>query len=229
MIGSERAWMSWSSGKDSALALAMAQADATLDVVGLVTTVDGKTGEVPVHGVPLALVSAQAGALGLPLCVVELPWPCPNSIYEQRLGQALDEAVVQGVRRLVFGDLHLREIRQYRERLLAGSGIEPAFPLWGRDATEVADQIVGSGIRALLSCVDPARVPAELVGRWYDRQLLDELPPDTDPCGENGEFHTFVVDGEAFAEPVAVTVGATSLRDGFIVAELSGRSGTEQD
>jgi uncharacterized protein (TIGR00290 family) len=213
-----RGWMSWSSGKDGALAL-QAVRDA-VDVVGLLTTLDGGTGQVPVHGVPNELVRAQARALGLPLHVVELPWPCPNDVYEARTAQALAGALREGVDRLVFGDLHLRDVREYRERALSGSGVEPVFPLWGRPTAELAARIVRSGLRAVVVSVDLARVPAELAGRWFDERFLAELPAGIDPCGEHGEFHTFVVDGPGFAAAVDVEVGAVVEREGFAVAEL---------
>lgn len=221
MVGSRaRAWVSWSSGKDSAAALNAAREAGDLDVVGLLTTVDADTGRVPVHGVPLALVRAQAAALGLPMRVVELPWPCPNDVYEARTGEALTEARRSGVERLVFGDLYLRDIRDWRERWLSGSGVTPSFPLWGRPTAELAAAMVRAGLRAVVSCVDIAQAPAELAGRWFDERFLRERPDGVDPCGENGEFHTFVVDGPGFAAPVDITVSAPVERHGFAVVDL---------
>jgi uncharacterized protein (TIGR00290 family) len=221
MEASRRAWVSWSSGKDAAFALGAV--GASLDVVGLLTTVDAAGGRVPVHGVAHELVRAQARALGLPLHVVELPWPCPNEVYESRTADALAGAHRDGVTRLVFGDLHLRDVRDYRERSLAGSPIAPSFPLWGRPTAALAAQMVQNGLRAVITSVDPAQAPGELAGRWFDAQLLADLPPGVDPCGERGEFHTFVVDGPGFARAVDVEVGAPVERDGFVVAELSPR------
>jgi uncharacterized protein (TIGR00290 family) len=221
MADRTRAWASWSSGKDGAFALHVARETGAVDVVGLFTTLDAAARRVPVHGVPHVLVQAQADALGLPLHTVDLPWPCPNEVYEARTGEALAAARRAGVERLVFGDLHLRDVRDYRERLLAGSGITPVFPLWGRPTADLAVEIVRSGLRAVVTCVDPAQAPADLVGRWFDERLQAALPAEVDPCGENGEFHTFVVDGPGFTAPVGVAVGVPVERDGFVVAELA--------
>jgi uncharacterized protein (TIGR00290 family) len=216
---SRRGWVSWSSGKDAAFALAAVR--GSVEVVGLLTTVDAAGGRVPVHGVPRGLVRAQARALGLPLHTVELPWPCPNEVYEARLGEALAGARRDGVERLVFGDLHLRDVRDYREGVLSGSGLAPLFPLWGRPTDALAAEMVERGLRAVVTCVDPAQAPGDLAGRWFDARFLAELPAGVDPCGEHGEFHTFVVDGPGFAHAVDVEVGPPVERDGFVVAELS--------
>ena len=221
MDGSTRAWLSWSSGKDSAFALRTVRAAGTVDVVGLLTTLDSGSGRVPVHGVPHELVGAQARALGLTLHVVELPWPCPNQVYEARTAEALALARRDGVGRLVFGDLHLRDVRDYREAALAGSGVEPDFPLWGRPTAALAREMLGCGLRAVVTSVDLAQTPSGLAGRWFDERLLAELPPGIDPCGEHGEFHTFVVDGPGFAAPVNVVVGAPVERDGFLTVDLA--------
>jgi uncharacterized protein (TIGR00290 family) len=216
-----RAWLSWSSGKDAAFALAATRAAGMVDVTGLLTTVDAATGRVPVHGVPLSLVRAQARALNLPQRVVELPWPCPNEVYAERVRAALAEASGSGVGHVVFGDLHLAEIRAYRERMLADSAVAPLFPLWGRPTDRLAREILRAGVRAVVACVDTSQAPAELAGRWFDERFLDELPAGIDRCGENGEFHTFVVDGPGFSAPVAVGVGPVVERDGFAVVELA--------
>jgi diphthamide synthase (EF-2-diphthine--ammonia ligase) len=172
------------------------------------------------HAVRRTLLEAQAAALGLPLHVVELPSPCPNQVYEDRMQAAVDAARAAGVTRMVFGDLYLADVREYRERMLAGSGIEPVFPLWLEPTDQLARRMTGSGLKAVLTCVDPAQAPATLVGRWYDDELLDALPPDVDPCGENGEFHTFVVDGPGFGQPLDVVVGDVVERDGFVFADV---------
>jgi diphthamide synthase (EF-2-diphthine--ammonia ligase) len=168
-------------------------------------------------------VQAQADALGLPLHVVELPWPCPNDEYERRTGAAVEAAVRSGVRTLVYGDLFLADIREYRERALAGSGLTPAFPLWERPTAPLAARMVEAGIRAVVVAVDPARMPGELAGRPFDAAFLRDLPADVDPCGERGEFHTFVTDCPGFAAPVAVEVTGTVERDGMVVATLRRR------
>jgi uncharacterized protein (TIGR00290 family) len=214
------AWMSWSSGKDSALALHEARAAEGLEVVGLLTTVNATFDRVAMHGVRRALLEAQAAALGLPLHVVDLPWPCPNEVYEQKMAVAIDEARRAGIEAMVFGDLFLEDIRRYRETALEGTGMTPFFPLWRRPTPDVARSLIELGFRAVIVCVDPAQAPREIAGRWYDAALLEELPSGVDPCGENGEFHTVVVDGPGFALPVDVEVGEVVERDGFVFADV---------
>ncbi|MGH9304686.1 MAG: ATP-binding protein [Acidimicrobiales bacterium] len=211
--------MSWSSGKDSALALHTLRSEGT-EVTGLLCTVNSTAGRVAMHAVRRELLEAQAAALALPLHVVELPWPCPNEIYEQEMSRALERAHAQGVRSVAFGDLFLEDVRAYREQAMEGTGLAPVFPLWRRPTGEVSREILDSGIRAVLTCVDPAKVPGELAGRWYDEALLAELGPEVDPCGEHGEFHTFVADGPDFAAPIEVAVGERVCRDGFVFADL---------
>ena len=212
--------MSWSSGKDSALALHEARAAGEFDVVGLLTTVNAEFDRVAMHGVRRALLEAQAEALGLPLNVVELPWPCPNEVYERNMAAAVDRARRSGIAAMVFGDLFLEDIRRYRETALGGSGVVPSFPLWRRPTPVVARTLVDLGFRALVVCVDPRQAPREIAGRWYDQTLLDDLPARVDPCGENGEFHTVVVDGPGFLHPVDVEVGEVVERDGFVFADV---------
>lgn len=213
MGGVRRAWVAWSSGKDSALALHDALADPGLEVVGLLTTLDEASAAVTMHGVPRALVEAQAGALGLPLHVVEVPQPCPPELYDQRMEVAIDAARAEGVTVVVFGDLHLADVRAFREANMAGSGIDPVFPLWEEPVDQLAARIVDLGLAPVVTCVDTEQLDARFVGRRYDRAFLAELPPGVDPCGENGEIHTFVTDGPAFAHPVPVTIGAPDLTD----------------
>jgi uncharacterized protein (TIGR00290 family) len=215
-----RAWISWSSGKDSAFALDAVRRSGELDVVGLLTTVNSTADRVAMHAVRRELLEAQAAALGLPLQVIELPWPCPNAVYEERMSMAVSAAEADGVTRMVFGDLFLADVRDYRERMLAGSGIEPVFPLWLTPTDALARRMTASGVRAVLTCVDPAQAPRDLIGRWYDDALLDQLPPRIDPCGENGEFHTFVVDGPGFANPLDVDLGEVIEADGFLFADV---------
>jgi uncharacterized protein (TIGR00290 family) len=212
--------MSWSSGKDSTLALHEVRAAGEVEVTGLLTTVTASEGRVAMHGVRRVLLEAQAAALGLPLHIVELPWPCPNPVYERLMSAALDAAGRQGVSRVVFGDLFLADIRAYREASLAGTGMTPVFPLWRRPTAEVARAILASGIRAIITCVDPAQAPKAIAGRWYDQALLRELPESIDQCGENGEFHTFVTDGPGFARPLDVIAGESAERDGFVFTDV---------
>jgi uncharacterized protein (TIGR00290 family) len=212
--------MSWSSGKDSALALHHALSDGEVEVTGLLTTVNAEFDRVAMHGVRRALLERQAETLGLPLHVVELPWPCSNEIYEQLMGKAVTAAVTAGAEAMVFGDLFLVDVRAYRERMLEGTGLRPLFPLWRRPTPELARELIASGVRAVVTCVDRAQAPSELAGRWYDDELLAELPTAVDLCGENGEFHTVVVDGPDFSAPIAVTVGEIVERDGFVFADV---------
>jgi uncharacterized protein (TIGR00290 family) len=215
-----RAWVSWSSGKDSLLALHRARQTDEVEVVGLLTTVERESQRVAMHGVRRELLEAQGAALGLPVRVVDLPWPCPNEVYEQRVAAAFADARSQGVDVVVFGDLFLDDIRRYRERSLRGSGLSPLFPLWRRPTSELARELLDEGIRAAVTCVDLAQAPAELAGRWYDEAFLADLPVGVDPCGENGEFHTVVVDGPGFTSPIEVTLRNTTERDGFVFADV---------
>jgi uncharacterized protein (TIGR00290 family) len=212
--------MSWSSGKDSAFALLSALKRADLEIVALLTTVTDAFERVSMHGVREELLRAQARAIGLPLVDVRIPSPCPNSAYEERMAQALKGAVVDGVDTMVFGDLYLADIRAYREERLSAIGFRAEFPLWLRDTRALAREMVDSGLRAVLTCVDPRKVPAALAGREFDERLLADLPAGVDPCGENGEFHTFVHAGGPLREPVPVRVGDIVERDGFVFADV---------
>jgi uncharacterized protein (TIGR00290 family) len=216
-----RAWMSWSSGKDSAYALAIARAEPELDVVALLTTVTDDYRRVSMHGVREELLHAQAQATGLPLVQVRIPAPCSNAEYEERMGAALGGALASGVDTVVFGDLYLADIRAYREAQLAKLGMRAAFPLWKRDTRALAQEMIDAGVRAVLTCVDPRKIPRELAGRDFDSSLLADLPASADPCGENGEFHTFAHAGPALREPVAIRRGEVVERDGFVFADFT--------
>ena len=215
-----RAWMSWSSGKDSALALHETVTAGEVDVVGLLTTVNSIADRVAMHAVRRQLLLAQGAALGLPVHVIELPWPCASSVYEDGMAAALRTAADDGVTQMVFGDLHLEDVRAYRLAALAGSGITPVFPLWGRDTAELARDVMSLGIRAVVTCIDPKQVPAALCGSWYDEAFVRSLPAGADPCGENGEFHTFVASSPDFRAPIEVTLGEVVERDGFVFADV---------
>jgi uncharacterized protein (TIGR00290 family) len=219
-IRTARAWMSWSSGKDSAFALAAARRDPELDVVGLLVTLNASADRVAMHAVRRSLLEAQAERLGLPLHVVEIPSPCPDDTYRERMGAAMGDAAASGVRRVVFGDLYLEDIRAYREQMLAGSVIDPVFPLWRRPTDALAREMLAAGVRAVVTCVDPRQLPASFAGRTFDEAFLADLPGGVDPCGENGEFHTFVRDGPGFSSPVDVEVGEVVERDGFVFCDL---------
>jgi uncharacterized protein (TIGR00290 family) len=215
-----RTLLSWSSGKDSAFALAMLRQQDDVEVVGLLTTVNATAGRVAMHAVREELLEMQADAVGLPLWTVEIPWPCPNDVYETALAGAVDRALGEGITHMAFGDLFLADIRAYREAQLLGTGITPLFPLWDRDTRLLARDMIASGTRAVLTCVDPQQIDAAYAGRNFDAELLEELPSSCDPCGERGEFHTFAWDGPAFHHPLPVRVGETVERDGFVFTDV---------
>ena len=215
-----KAYVSWSSGKDSAFALYEAQRSGVADVVGVLTTVNEVYGRVAMHGVRDGVLDRQIAALGLPALKVMLPNPCPNEIYQERMAQACARIKEQGVRHIVFGDLFLEDIRAYREQQLAAVGMTGIFPLWQRDTAVLARAMIDSGMVAHLVCVDPRRLGREFAGRRFDRRLLDELPRQVDPCGENGEFHTLVSAGPMFADSIDVRVGEIVERDGFVFADV---------
>ena len=215
-----RAFISWSSGKDSAFALLEVRASGLAEVVGAITTVSEAYDRVAMHGVRSSLLDRQMVALSLPSHRVMLPSPCSNEIYEARFGEACELLKSQGVRHIVFGDLYLEDVRAYRERQLAALGMSGIFPLWRRDTPELARAMLASGLVAHLTCVDPKRLDRSFAGRRFDGRLLDDLPREVDPCGENGEFHTVVSAGPMFAAPIAVRVGEVVERDGFVFADV---------
>lgn len=176
------------------------------------------------HAVREALLDAQAAATGLPLVKVEIPSPCPNEIYERSMTEAMIRARTEGVTHMIFGDLFLEDIRKYREENLAKCGIAPIFPLWGRDTRVLAEEMLAAGLRGYLTCVDPKKLDARFAGRSFDKNLLADFPPGIDPCGENGEFHTFACAGPMFASPIAVDLGEIVQRGGFVFADLLPRS-----
>ena len=212
--------MSWSSGKDSALALHQARSAGDISVTALLVTMNADADRVAMHAVRRTLLEAQAAALGLPLHLVLLPSPCPNDVYEAKIAAALQVAADDDVTAFIFGDLFLEDIRSYREQQLQGTGVDPLFPLWGRPTEALAREMLDLGIAAILTCVDPQRVPASFAGRRFDEQLLADLPPEVDPCGENGEFHTVVLDAPGFAAPLQATVGDVVERDGFVFCDV---------
>lgn len=215
-----RAWVCWSSGKDSAWALHVARAQGEVEVVGLLTTLTEPYQRVSMHGARMALVRAQAREAGLPLHEVPIPAPCPNEVYEARMAEAMQRAKAEGVTHVVFGDLFLQDVRQYREANLAKVGMTPLFPLWGRTTWLLAREMLAGGLRANLVCIDPRQMPRDLAGREFDWALLADLPATVDPCGENGEFHTFAWDGPMFARPIPVSTGETVEREGFVFTDL---------
>jgi uncharacterized protein (TIGR00290 family) len=215
-----RTWLSWSSGKDSAWSLQALRRDARVEVTALFTTVNAAFGRVAMHAVRRALLEAQARAAGLALHVVDIPYPCPNADYERIMGALVAKARAEGVEAMAFGDLFLADIRAYRERQLAGTGIAPLFPLWGRGTHGLAREMIDGGLVAHVTCVDPARLDRAFAGRRFDRAFLADLPPGVDPCGENGEFHTFASAGPMFRTALAVRPGDLTERDGVVFADL---------
>ena len=215
-----RAWMSWSSGKDSALALHEVRRSGDVEVSGLLVTMNAAADRVAMHAVRRVLLEAQAAALGLPLHLVQLPWPCPNIEYERLMTDAVEAARADGATAMVFGDLFLRDIRAYREQQLDGTGLTPVFPLWERPTDELARQMIDVGIDAVVTCVDPKVLDPSFAGRSFDASFLADLPPGVDPCGENGEFHTFVRNAPGFSDPIAAEIGEVVERDGFVFCDV---------
>jgi len=212
--------VAWSSGKDCAWALHLLRREGKVDVVGLLVTVTGPYDRVSMHGVRSEVVAAQAEALGLPVRRVSIPSPCPNEVYEAAMSRALAELAAEGVSQVAFGDLFLEDVRAYREQKMAGSGVTPVFPLWGRNTLQLAHEMIHGGLEATIVCLDPRRLPHRLAGRKYDGAFLAELPPDVDPCGERGEFHTCVTAGPMFAHPIDSRAGRVVERDGFVFSDL---------
>ncbi|MCS6829766.1 MAG: ATP-binding protein [Armatimonadota bacterium] len=212
--------LSWSTGKDSAWTLYMMRQSCEWDITGLVTTVNTAFGRVSMHGVREELLEQQARAAGLPLWKVPIPYPCPNEVYERAMHEVVLRAKDAGVTHFAFGDLFLQDVRDYRERQLSGTGIQPVFPLWGIDTAKLAQDMIASGLRAVVTCVDPQQIPAPFIGREFDEAFLRELPPSADPCGENGEYHTFCYAGPMFTHPIAVRTGEVVERDGFVYMDV---------
>lgn len=212
--------LSWSSGKDSAWALHVLRQDPSVQVHALLTTVNADADRVAMHAVRRTLVEAQADAAGLPLWQVQIPSPCPNEIYEARMRDAMARARTEGFTHVAFGDLFLEDVRQYRESRMAGTGLDPIFPLWKRPTDLLAREMLASGLGAILTCVDPTQLDRRFAGRRFDSSLLAELPPGVDPCGERGEFHTFCSAGPMFRHEIAVEPGVTVERDGFVFADV---------
>ena len=217
-----KAWLAWSSGKDSAWSLHVVRERGELEVVALITTVNQTFARVAMHAVRQSLLEAQARAAGLPLRVVPLPWPCPNQEYERAMAVAMSSAQSEGVTHMIFGDLFLEDVRRYREENLAKCGMMPVFPLWGVPTRQLAREMMAGGLRSYVTCVDPRKLDKSFAGREWDAALLRDLPASVDPCGEYGEFHTFACAGPMFSAPIAVRSGEVVERDGFVFADLLG-------
>jgi uncharacterized protein (TIGR00290 family) len=214
-----RILLSWSSGKDSAWALHVLRARG-IEPVGLLTTLNQEFNRVAMHGVRQTLLQAQARAAGLPLWEIPLPWPCSNEQYEALMADAIKRAKSEDIEAVAFGDLFLEDIRAYREQKMAAAGMKCVFPLWGRDTRELAREMIEGGLRARLVCVDTKQLNASFAGREFEAALLRELPPNIDPCGERGEFHTFTYAGPMFKAPIAITGGETVIREGFAFGDV---------
>jgi uncharacterized protein (TIGR00290 family) len=215
-----KALIAWSSGKDSAWALHEARRAGDFEIVGALTTITESFGRVSIHGLRQELLAAQLAAAGLDAVTVRIPYPCPNEVYERAMAAAMDEAKARGVTHVIFGDLFLEDVRAYRETRLKPIGVTPVFPVWRKPTDVLAREMIASGIDARLVCVDLKKLPASFAGRRFDAALLADLPPDVDPCGENGEFHSFVTAGPMMSRPVAIRPGEVVERDGFAYADF---------
>ncbi len=214
--------VSWSSGKDSAWALHLLSQRSDVRIAGLLTTFNTAADRVAMHAVRRSLVVAQAEQIGVPLWQVELPWPCSNADYEQIMRKVIERAIAEGIDAVAFGDLFLEDIRAYRERQLEGTGLEPLFPVWKIPTRQLAVDMIAAGVKAKLTCVDPSKLDRSFAGRDFDLDLLRDLPEQIDPCGENGEFHTFVYEAPVFSAPLDVRLGEIVERDGFVFADVVG-------
>jgi diphthamide synthase (EF-2-diphthine--ammonia ligase) len=221
MIGSmKRVLLSWSSGNDSAWALHLLRRDPGIELVGLLTTLNTEFQRVAMHGTRRSVLEAQAAAAELPLWIVPLPWPCTNEVYEQRMTEVCNRAIAEHIDAVAFGDLFLADVRAYRETQLKPTGLEPLFPLWEIPTGKLAREMIAGGLRAKLACVDTKQLSSDFAGRDFDETLLRDLPSETDPCGERGEFHTCVYAGPMFTAPLPIEPGEIVNRDGFVFADF---------
>jgi uncharacterized protein (TIGR00290 family) len=216
----KRILLSWSSGKDSAWTLHVLRRDPSIEICGLLTTINAQFDRVAMHGVRRAILEAQAVAAGLPLWTIPLPWPCPNAVYEERMAEACQRAIDEHIDAVAFGDLFLEDVRAYRVKQLAPTGLEPLFPLWQIPTDTLAGEMIAGGLRARISCVDTKQLPASFAGREFDSDFLRELPEGADPCGERGEFHTCVYAGPMFSAPLQIETGEIVNREGFEFADF---------
>ena len=212
--------VSWSSGKDSAWMLHQLRQEPSYEIGGLLTTINESAARVAMHAVRVALLEAQAAAAGLPLWQIPLPSPCSNEEYERRMGAAVDRAIAEGFTHVAFGGLFLEDVREYRERQLAPTPLEPIFPLWQIPTDQLARAMIAGGLRATITCVDPKQLSPSFAGREFDLALLNDLPPGVDPCGERGEFHSFAYAAPMFDHDIAIERGVVVERDGFIFTDV---------
>ena len=216
----KKTFLSWSSGKDSAWALHVLRQQSEIEVVGLMTTVNQLYRRIAIHAVRLELLQRQAEAVGLPLHIIDLPYPCTNAQYETVMETFIAGAKQQQIECMAFGDLFLEDVKKYREERLAGTGISPLCPIWLTPTDELAREMIAGGLRAVVTCVDPRQLDASFAGREFNEKFLSDLPANVDPCGERGEFHTFVFDGPMFKMPVPIEVGEITEREGFVYADV---------
>jgi uncharacterized protein (TIGR00290 family) len=221
----KRIALSWSTGKDSAWMMHLLRRDPEIEIYALITTINEAADRVAMHAVRRELLEQQAAAAGFPLWPVALPWPCSNEQYESIMREVCARAVAERVQGIAFGDLFLADVRAYRERQLRSTGLEPVFPLWKIPTDRLAAEMIAGGLRARVTCVDPRTLPREFAARDFDAAFLSDLPAAVDPCGENGEFHTFAYAGPMFAKPIEVVPGEIVERDGFVFADLLSASG----
>ena len=217
----KRILLAWSSGKDSAWALHVLRQSGEYEVAGLLTTFNEAFDRVAMHAVRRQLVEAQAAAVGVPLWPVYIPWPCSNEEYESKMASACERAIADGIEAIAFGDLYLEDVRAYRERQLAPTGLTPLFPLWKIPTDKLVREMIASGQRAVITCVDPKKLGREFAGREIDLALVDALPEGVDPCAENGEYHSFAFAGPQFAQPLNIRAGEVVDRDGFVFADVT--------
>jgi len=215
----KKTWLSWSSGKDSAWALHVLRQSDECEVAGLFTTVNAAFDRVAMHAVRVELLRKQAQAVGLPLYLIEIPYPCSDEQYAAAMTDFVSRARNDEVQCMAFGDLYLEDVRRYREERMQGTGIEAVFPLWERPTRELLEEMLAGGLRACITCVDLRVLPAGFAGRELTSSLLESMPSGIDPCGENGEFHTFVFDGPMFSQPLDIEMGEVAERDGFVFAD----------
>jgi len=216
----KKALVSWSSGKDSAWVLHRLRQSDEYEIAELLTTMNTAFDRVAMHGTRRTVLEAQADAAGLPLRTVGLPWPCSNEHYEAAMREACAQAVADGIEVIAFGDLFLEDVRRYREEKLAGTGLTPVFPLWGLPTDALVREMIASGLRARIVCVDPTKLPREFAGRDLDESVLDDMPAEVDPCAERGEFHTVAYAGPMFRCAIPVESGEIVERDGFVFADV---------
>jgi uncharacterized protein (TIGR00290 family) len=216
----KKALISWSSGKDSAWMLHRMRQTGEFEIAGLMTTMNAAFDRVAMHGTRRELLEAQAGAAGLPLRTIPLPWPCSNEQYEAVMRKACAQSVADGIEVIAFGDLFLEDIRRYREEKLAGTGLTPVFPLWGLPTGALVREMIANGVKARIVCLDPKKLPREFAGRDLDESELEAMPAEVDPCAERGEFHTAAYAGPMFRNAIPVVSGEVVERDGFVFADV---------